>query len=689
MHSPYPNPLVILDSKDRAMQIRSFPRIALFLLISASPALLRAQFQEPTQDELKMTADPKAPGAAAVYLNIEDITDDKRHIHDYYQRIKVLAEKGKELATVRIPYLHSIDAGSQILGDTVGDIQGRTIHADGAVVPLTAKPADLMDIKSKDYQVNTVVFTLPAVEVGSILEFRLRINFPEHRISNPIWNIQQPYFVHKAYYAFYQWFQEGLNDRDYVTNGQGLVLDKLLYSYRLPNDKKLNNDMARKRITLDLADIPAIPEEDWTPPINTLKWHVYFYYSNDANETVFWQDAGKHWAKEVNEFTNPSAAIKTAAAAIVGSAATDEEKARKIYLAVQKLDNTGFSRKKSMAERKKENLKQIRKAEDVWKQQSGSADEIALLYIALARAAGLKVWPMQVVDRNRAIFDIHYLDTGQLDDYLAVVVLGGKDVYLDPGQKMCPFGILHWKHTQASGFRLTDRGTVPDTTPLAGYQDSSLQRVAELFIDTGGSVKGTARFIMSGQDALHWRQLSLENDQDEVKKQFNESIRDTLPEGVQADFDHFLALDDENANLMAIVLIGGNIGAATGKRVFLPGLFFESRAKHPFVAQDKREYPVDVHYAKMEQDDVTYRLPPGLTVESAPPPSSTAWPNRAQVNIDSHAAADYFEVSRNFAYNFTLLDPKYYPDLHDFYRKLAAADQQQIVLTRSAAARGN
>ncbi len=35
------------------------------------------------------------------------------------------------------------------------------------------------------------------------------------------------------------------------------------------------------------------------------------------------------------------------------------------------------------------------------------------------------------------------------------------------------------------------------------------------------------------------------------------------------------------------------------------------------------------------------------------------------------------------AYNFTLLDPKYYSDLHDFYQKVATADQQQLVLTRA------
>jgi hypothetical protein len=44
---------------------------------------------------------------------------------------------------------------------------------------------------------------------------------------------------------------------------------------------------------------------------------------------------------------------------------------------------------------------------------------------------------------------------------------------------------------------------------------------------------------------------------------------------------------------------------------------------------------------------------------------------------------------RLLAYNFTLLDPKEYSDLHDFYQKVAAADQQQLVLVRAPQARGN
>jgi len=37
------------------------------------------------------------------------------------------------------------------------------------------------------------------------------------------------------------------------------------------------------------------------------------------------------------------------------------------------------------------------------------------------------------------------------------------------------------------------------------------------------------------------------------------SLQQELPDGVQAEFDHFLSLDDSNADLMAIVNVSGNI----------------------------------------------------------------------------------------------------------------------------------
>ena len=85
-----------------------------------------------------------------------------------------------------------------------------------------------------------------------------------------------------------------------------------------------------------------------------------------------------------------------------------------------------------------------------------------------------------------------------------------------------------------------------------------------LIHDPNAIVSGSIRYIMIGPEALHWRQLALQNDPEEVKKQFNESLRGDMPEGVEVDFDHFLALDDYESNLMAIVKVSGGIATATG-----------------------------------------------------------------------------------------------------------------------------
>ncbi|MGD0729813.1 MAG: DUF3857 domain-containing protein [Terracidiphilus sp.] len=624
-----------------------------------------------------MTADPKAPGAAAVYLYREETTDDEVHTQTYYERIKILTEKGKELATVQIPYLHGVD--------TVKDIQGRTIHADGSIFPLTVKPDDLMAVKAGGYQVNEVVFNLPDAEVGSILEYRLKIGYPGYKISQPIWDIQQPYFVRNAHYSFHPYIAM---DR-YPVDWQGDLLDRLAYSYRLRPGDKLDHDKKKNVYSADLADIAAEPDEDWMPPLNTLKWRVEFYCTKAKTTDAFWKEAGKYWANWILDFTKPTRDLRNAASGLVAPADTDEQKARKIYAAVQKLDNTDFSRKKSQVERKKEKLKDVHRAEDVWKQQSGSSNDIALLYVALARAAGLKVWPAYIVNRDRAIFDNSFLSDSQFDDDIVIFESEGKEIYLDPGQKMCPSGALHWKHTLSSGFRLADKGAVFVATPSGTYKSAVVQRIADLAIDPAGEVQGTVRLVMTGPSALYWRQLALQNDPEEVKKQFNESIRDKMPEGVQVDFDHFLGLEEYETNLIAIVKVSGNLGTATGKHFFLPGLFFHARANHPFVAQDRRSTPVDVQYPSMEQDQVIYHLPPGFAVEGGPKTADAAWAERAMLRIHFAAKDNQVEVVRILAHNFSLLDSKDYSGLHDFYLKVAAADQQQLVLTRTPAAQGN
>ena len=137
------------------MRIRLLMPLFLACAGFALPAGVLAQkFQEPTKEELQMTSDPKAPGAPAVYLYREEVTDNGRHFISEYARIKVLTDLGKEYATVEVPY-----SGN----GAPPRIDGRTIHADGTVVPLTGNASDILVVKSLRTHVRARVFNLPSV----------------------------------------------------------------------------------------------------------------------------------------------------------------------------------------------------------------------------------------------------------------------------------------------------------------------------------------------------------------------------------------------------------------------------------------------------------------------------------------------------------------------------------------------
>ena len=678
----------ILEAKAYTMRIQKFIFPLALLCFLASPSFLRAQFQDPTPEELKMTADPKAPGAAAVYLNVEEIADDPHSFQVFYARIKVLQEKGKELATVTLPYFRT--------AFKITDIKGRTIHPDGTIVPLTVKPEDLTSLKTVDshgdqLQFNRRVFTLPSVEVGSILEYRYDLRFDGY-FSSPTWDIQRPYFVHKAHYSFTPFlnFQPGsaIASEGALIDENGDPVNTLIWFKNLPPGLDVKTDLAG-HYNLDIADVPPSPDEEWMPPSKSYLYRVHFYYENASTPAEFWTKTTKRWSRQVDHFADPSRPIHEAVSGLVAPGDTDLVKAQKLYQAVQALDNTDFSRTKSKAELKELGLHEAKRAEDTWSQKSGSAEDIALLYLALLRAAGLTAYAAKVPDREDDVFDPTYMYSGQLTDTVVILSTGGKEIFLDPGQKMCPFQTLSWHNSAASGLRQSTDGRNFVTLPEDPYTANTVVRTGDVTLDEHGAVTGDFRFLMRGQQALYWRQEALRNDPDDVKKEFDKWLVQIAPEGVEAHIDHFLSLDDPNTNLMAVVKVEGTLGSATSRRLLIPGFFFATRADHPFVNQEKRLEPVDMHYADMVTDQVVYHFPAGFSIEGSPQNNKLSWPGHAALSTKSQAAAGQITTARQLARAFTFAKPEDYQQLRNFYQQVAAADQQQLVLTTSPAAKGN
>src|SRR4051794_25461618 len=175
-------------------------------------------------EDLAMTSIKEQPGAPAVCLEREEIDDDMNNVHSVYERIKILTDAGREYANVELPYSHR--------GFTIAGISGRTIHADGSEVPFQGKPFDKTVEKSGNLRINVKSFTLPDVQVGSVIEYRYSLRYEDHMLLPPEWEVQTELFQRKAYFKFIPFQNHGSM---YIQIAHGQIATGLAWSSFLTN----------------------------------------------------------------------------------------------------------------------------------------------------------------------------------------------------------------------------------------------------------------------------------------------------------------------------------------------------------------------------------------------------------------------------------------------------------------------
>jgi hypothetical protein len=168
--------------------------VAVFTAALAIPNRCFAQqgFPPISPDELKMTSEPQAPGAPAIILFREvDRDDNLRTSHeDDYIRIKILTEEGRKYGDVEIEFNKA--------SETISNISARTIKPDGSEVRFDGKVYEKTVEKARGWKFLAKTFTLPNVEVGSIIEYRWTYDFAENYIFNSQWILSSDLFTRYA-----------------------------------------------------------------------------------------------------------------------------------------------------------------------------------------------------------------------------------------------------------------------------------------------------------------------------------------------------------------------------------------------------------------------------------------------------------------------------------------------------------
>jgi hypothetical protein len=610
-----------------------------------------------TPAELEMKDVAGNPGAPAVQLYFAHYISEKDHSEFFYHRIKILNEAGKSYANVEIP----VPSYRRV---KIEDLAARTILPGGKLVDYTGQPFQTVILKGRGFKFLAESFTLPEVSVGSIIEYKYRLKGKEAWSIDREWLLEHELFTVREYFLF-------MFPPDWPANffmSPGIT-------------KKPSRD--KGSYELNLENVPAFEHEEQMPPEDQYRLRVRFFYSYSFSGPLssvpidwIWMAGPAYEALE--DFVAPRREVRDAAIEAIGNETDPEQRLRKLYARAQQIRNLSYERFRTEQEEKKEDLKPNKNAADVIKHGYGDRTEINLLFVAFARLVGLDSQVILVSSRQHRLFDPQLPPIPQMDSRIILVRLDGRDLYLDPGTRFCPYGLVRWIYTATTAIRLRRLGSDRFPTPDPAPGDYFTARTSDLALGEDGSLTGQVVVEYRAGEALERRLDALDTDEAGRDRQLESEMKAWLPENAVIKLTGVEGWEAPSLPLTARFSIEvPKYAAAVGRRLLVPTSLFLAK-RYPGLTSATRKYPVYFFYPFEELDRTTFTVPAGFTVESGPADHREA-PVFAKYEANSRIVGQQLMVRRDFSVNRVMLAPTDYPAVKAFFAKVRANDDLQAV----------
>ena len=344
-----------------------------------------------------------------------------------------------------------------------------------------------------------------------------------------------------------------------------------------------------------------------------------------------------------------------------------------------------FENEKTNQEKKREELKENKTVDDVLSHNYAYANEINLVFLAMAQSAGFKADPISVMSRSVRLFEPRMYDPTQASAMVVEVMLDGKRRVFDPATLYCPFDVVPWAETDTVGLRANSLNPAVVPIPSPSSKDAVIRRKAELTLDDDGNLEGDIQVSFEGQVALSWR---LEG-RSQNEAQRRSSLEDWLKLALPANSDYHLTAAEgwtksEGPFTASFHVRTSGIGNLMGQRMLLPTDYFRNSESKTVFLSSRRTYPVYFRYSAEYYDDLVIRPAEGLTIEAVPD-SQAIHNGSVQFDLRVQRESTNIRVTSAFIVGGHLFPADQYPALKSFYQAVNTASDQQIVFKRAAA----
>ncbi len=583
--------------------MKVFPQFLLLLIVVVCVGLGESrasgdEWRPIDASELAMKAPTVEKDADAEALFWEVRIDDSQPeelVLKNYIRIKVYTERGKESQSkVDLTYLGSTK---------IKDIAARVIKADGTILEL--KKEDVFDhtiIKTSGVKYKAKSFALPGVEPGCIVEYRWQEIYPGGSASGLRLQFQREIPMAQVTY--------------FLRPFKGMVYN----TFHMEEAKFVKDKDGFFKLTK--TNMPAYHEEPRMPPEDEVRSWVFLFYTEQTKVEIgkYWKDFAQALYEGVKDETKVNDEVKTAAAEIVKSASTPEEKLERIYdFCRTKIKNVSDDAS-GLSDEEKKKYKDIKSPAETLKRGGGTGSNIDMLFAALAKAAGFDAHFAVAGSRADFFFDPKIANRHLLASSFVAVHLGDQWRFFSPAEMYTSFGMLGWPEEGQDALIIDAKDPVWVPVPISPPEKSVEKRTAALKLLDDGTLEGDVQIEYTGHLGFDKKEYNDDDSPTQREETLRNSVKARMTTAEISDIKIENVTDPIKPFVYKYHVRVPGYAQRTGKRLFFqPGFF--THGEGPLFTSADRKTAVFFHYPWSERDHITIELPAGFAPDNADVPA--------------------------------------------------------------------
>jgi hypothetical protein len=621
------------------------------------------KFGKVTMDELQMETYDKAPDAEAVilYENVDmyyNISNSFNLVYDYKIKVKILKKEGTSWGDGEI-ILYNRGSSDEFLSGLKASSYNLV---NGKIVESELKK-DYIFKEKIDEKRTRVKFSIPEVQVGSVIEYKYKIT-SDYIFSIPHLNVQHsiPVIYSKFNVAVPEYFKFGLNVKGY---------------HRLNIQREKGNYNAggyffsTDIVMCEAEHIPALKGDSYIWCLDDFKTKVEFELSSIEIPGQMTKSYANSW-KAVNETLEKSdfnSNLKTSypfkkeVEAIKESNASEKEKVRSILKLVQsKMKYNGRYSLSSNSPRQ------------AAEKGTGTSAEINFVLHSALRDADFDVVPILLNPRSFGRLPLAKPTIDKINTFIVRVTLNGEYLYLDGTNPYSDINVLppNLLVDKARIYKVNDDSGWVNLTNIS----KSVSSISVLVnISNENELSGTIRRTYTNQAAYSFannyeKYKTKEEYIESVEKEFSIQVNDVEVKGLDS-----LVINET-------ILFTSTVNS-TDEYIYLNSTVFPFMTENK-LKQQERILPVEFNY------QVTYNiicgiiLPTNYSVEEKPENMNlSACEKGVKYTYISQVTFNNMQIKFSYTVDRLVFAALEYKDLSDFYGLLTQMSDSQIVIKKN------